>query len=440
MTKALAFALAFSLPGCLGSITPHRSAIGDDKTADLESAQSISDGGVNDSSSDASLPASSSDAGGGDTRNPDLSIAAGKVPIFLAQGAVGRTTISCDDGQTWIGNRSWDSEADPIMCGMAQQATCYTGTCSYEINNQCVSMQCCNDTPDVAKGVAYNDGVFVGAWGWGQPGDVRRSTDGIHWTSTHAGDNYGGVAYGAGKFVAISRAPISSPDGTTWALDPAADFRSNGSPTGTQLWSIRRVAFADYQGGRFIGIADSDLLTSADAGQTWQRPNNFPSECFGNIMAYGDILYGNGTIVIIQESGTACRSIDGGTTWSSTSTGQTVLSRGVFTDGKFVIWGDHIRLSSPDGVNWTTTATNVRLEGAVARSAAGTYIADANLYTGYSQQTLYRSSDGVNWQELAPGAFVKSHPFFAITFGYADASACAIGQPMTITASSGPIR
>src|SRR5262245_36884214 len=32
----------------------------------------------------------------------------GTIPIFVAQGNVGRTTISCDDGQSWVANRSDD--------------------------------------------------------------------------------------------------------------------------------------------------------------------------------------------------------------------------------------------------------------------------------------------------------------------------------------------
>jgi hypothetical protein len=37
-----------------------------------------------------------------------------KAPIFVAQGSLGRTTISCDDGKTWAANHSWDIDADPL--------------------------------------------------------------------------------------------------------------------------------------------------------------------------------------------------------------------------------------------------------------------------------------------------------------------------------------
>ena len=36
---------------------------------------------------------------------------------------------------------------------MKQAATCYGSDCSYLVGGQCQTAQCCNDTPDVAKGV-----------------------------------------------------------------------------------------------------------------------------------------------------------------------------------------------------------------------------------------------------------------------------------------------
>ena len=42
----------------------------------------------------------------------------GKVPMFIAQGTLGRTIVSCDDGQTWVGDHSWSSDGDPMMCKM----------------------------------------------------------------------------------------------------------------------------------------------------------------------------------------------------------------------------------------------------------------------------------------------------------------------------------
>jgi len=52
---------------------------------------------------------SGGDAGSGDAGSGD----AGSTPVFVAQGHAGRTTVSCDDGNTWVANRS---DNDSIVC------------------------------------------------------------------------------------------------------------------------------------------------------------------------------------------------------------------------------------------------------------------------------------------------------------------------------------
>ena len=46
-----------------------------------------------------------------------------------------------------------------------------------------------------------------------------------------------------------------------------------------------------------------------------------------------------------------------------------------------------------------------------------------NVWEGYDQQSFYRSTDGLTWDELGAGAFVPSHGIFYVTFGYAEPSA-----------------
>lgn len=397
-----------------------------DSTSDGDSAQAGSGSGAGDTGSGAGSTgttgsASSGSGGSGGGVDPD------KVPMFVAQGSAGRTTVSCDDGHTWVGDHSWDIDADPLMCGMAQSAVCYGATCSYLVNDECVQMECCNDSPDVAKGVIWGDGQFVATWGWGQPGAVRRSTNGIDWTTTHPNDSFGGLAYGGGRFVLASRFPFWSTDGASWTAGETADFTNSD---GSDMWSVRRFAYADYDGGgRFVAVASGntnrDMLVSSDGGQSWWRPSVLPDDCANEISTYGGIVSGNGVIVIVDMAGNACRSTDGGDTWSVTPTGLgQVLSHGVWTGSEFWFWGDDgFRISSPDGATWTTTpmATPTRL-GPVARSASGTLVAVGNVWEGYDQQTFYRSTDGLTWDELGDGSFVPSHSIFYIAFGYADPS------------------
>ncbi len=363
---------------------------------------------------------SSSGSGGGGAP-------AGKVPMFVAQGGVGRTTVSCDDGKSWVGDHAWDTDADPMMCGSAQSAVCYDGTCSYQVGGECIQMSCCDHSPDVAKGVVFGDGQLVATWGWGQPGEVRRSTNGIDWTTTHANDTFGGLAYGGGRFVLSSRSPFWSTDGAAWTAGSLADFKN---ADGSDMWSVRRFAYADFQGeGRFVAVASGDvsrdMLVSSNGGETWWRPSVIPDDCAGEVSTYGGIVSGDDVILIVDMDGNACRSTDGGDTWSVTQTGLSmILSHGVWTGSEFWFWGDDgYRASSPDGATWTVTpmTTPTRL-GPVARSDAGTLVAVGNVWQGYAEQTFYRSTDGLAWEELDEGSFAPSHPIFYLTFGYADPS------------------
>jgi len=374
--------------------------------------------------SDASGPPPGSDAG------VDVGPKDNRVPIFVAQGALGRTTISCDDGQTWVANHSWDLDADPLLCGMKQNAICYVSNCNYKVGNSCVSAMCCNDTPDVPKGIVFTGKEFVATWGWGAlaPGSMRRSVNGVDWTTTLSPeDTFGGIAYGAGRVVAAARDPYWSSDGTTWTPGQTANFLN---PDGTPMWSVRQFAFADYAGGRFIAVASGDvsrdMLISSDGGDTWWRPSVLPNDCAQLDPEYGGILYGNGVIVAVDQAANACRSTDGGQTWSVKPTGlKQVLSRGVWTGSEFLFWGDDaFMIRSTDGATWTKTpmATQYRI-GPVARSASGTFVALSTVWDSYDKQTFMRSTDGLTWTILSNGAFVASHEIHHLAFGYALPSA-----------------
>jgi hypothetical protein len=70
--------------------------------------------------------------------------------------------------------------------------------------------------------ITYGNGLFVAVGSTGTGDRVMTSPDGITWTSrTSAADNnWGGVAYGNGQFVAVSfngtDRVMTSPDGITW--------------------------------------------------------------------------------------------------------------------------------------------------------------------------------------------------------------------------------
>lgn len=329
------------------------------------------------------------DAGAGDRA---------RVGVFVAQGYVGRTTISCDDGRSWIANESMD---DALRCGSVD----------------------CDHHPGRAMGVVHDEGGFVAAWGWGASGSVERSADGRAWETTMSGPTFGGVAAGIGRVLLGSRAPrVSSDAGATWT--------SAGTPS-LEAWNVRRAGFVGSEGGRFLLVAEdareSDLAISDGTG-AWWGASSFPNECGQAIQNDGGIAAIGDTMVIVGGDGVACRSTDGGTTWRSTSIGTTITSRVVQTPTALWVWGGGRLFSSTDGERWTATPTVPAsvVIGAVARGPSGTLVAvNGGWDQWYERQRFYRSEDGVRWTELEAGRYARSHPIHAITYGEVDAEACA---------------
>jgi len=348
---------------------------------------------------------------GGGIVDPNL------VPLFVAQGMAGRTVISCDDGMTWVGNRS-DDDTYP----------CFSST-TYD----------CDHHPGAGRGIAYGNGYFVATFGWGKPGSIRRSTNGVDWENVLEGKTFAGIVFGGDGFLAGERPPqVSDSAGAMWA--PGGDLNSD-------VWNARRTGFAPHDGGRFlIAFGDgsgNDLNVSKDRGATWARPTTLPAACAGDIQWSGGFAYGNGIIVVLGGTGVACRSLDGGDTWTESSIGGGVDARLLWTGNEFVTWGRDanyatMQFTSADGAAWTATPTEVRkknadgttqtspgpLLGAVDRSDAGTYEAvNGGWEQWYEKQRFYRSTDGITWDELPAGAFVGSHPIQFITHGVGKKSA-----------------
>ena len=355
---------------------------------------------------------------------------ADRVPMFVAQGMIGRTVVSCDDGHTWVADRSWDEEADPLLCGSTEPIRCWETACDYLSGGQCVtsSPECdCGHHPGFSKGVAFGNGWFVATWGWGYSGSVRRSANGIDWEETLTEDvTFGGLAFGADRFVLSNRSPMHSSEGADWVAGGEADFQG---PGGEIVWSVRRFAYADYDGGRFVATAEppKSVLVSSDGGESWWAPSVLPDACLTGMSTYGGLAAtDDGIIVGVGQDGTACRSTDGGDTWTEgTVGGDNVLGHLLWTGSELVTWGPGVRHSSPDGVEWTQTPTTpegIWIGPAAHSDATGSFVAVTRVWDGYEDQTMVRSDDGVNWEVLEGDAFTGGHPIFSITHGYAEPS------------------
>jgi hypothetical protein len=398
--SALALAVAWSAVGCGGETAGSSTSNGTSSTgAGGEAGQGGSVGQTG----------GGGQGGQGGSTNPTA------VPMFIAQGMVGRTIVSCDDGKTWVANRS-DDDTYPCFSDMVHD---------------------CDHHAGAGRGITFGAGYFVATFGWGKPGSIRRSRNGTDWENTLEGKTFAGIVFGNDRFVAGERPPQASADG-------AATWTPGGSPD-SPAWNVRRTGFAAFDGGRFFLAFESsgvrDLNVSADGGTTWKRPTTLPAECAGDIQWSGGFAYGNGVALVLGGTGVACTSKDGGDTWAATNVGGSVDSRLLWDGSAFTTWGraDNgqggtypARFTSDDGATWNATALQVRTKnpdgtmttnpgpdlGAVARSDAGTYVGvNGSWGQWYDKQKFYRSEDGVTWDTLDAANYVGSHPIQFIAFG-----------------------
>jgi hypothetical protein len=226
-------------------------------------------------------------------------------------------------------------------------------------------------------GVAYGNGVFVAT----RSNGVHYSNDGITWNATNPVGFVGGkIAFGNGLFVTVGN---SGGSGTVWTSEDGF------------VWTSRTAASNDtwtnitYGNGLFVAVAISysaggGIMTSPD-GITWTlREGVGPG-------GFTDVTYGKGLFVAVKTGspGTMVTSYDG-FTWSDQSTGISSLAvyyaNGIFTTGKHY---------STDGIIWNA-ATSPNTPVSITYGN-GYFMAVTDTEIKY----LY-SVDGINWTADTP--------------------------------------
>jgi hypothetical protein len=316
-----------------------------------------------------------------------------KADVFLAFGKMGRTIMSCDDGVTWINNRSDDDKArcwvdkDPNYVECDHHATSSVGL-------------------DVAS-----DGWFYAQYGWGFNGTVRRSRNGVAWETVRK-DGWGGG-------LAVSGTTIFSLWSTGWATSAESFDHGFAHRAGQKLFVV----------GRLKG----ELGVSLDAGSSWTVAPTFGS---GSDVSFAE---GNGILVATMNQDTpsnpssrpafASRSSDNGKTWQNIMVDAESWSANVIFNGsQFVNWSAGRTLRSSDGVKWTSAAAvgAAKFGGSVALNLrTGTYATVVgNWGAWYDNQVALRSTDGITWTKLDAAHFAGGHPIVKVVQGAMDIDAC----------------
>jgi len=332
-------------------------------------------------------------------------------PMFVAVAHGGRILVSRDDGKTW----------EQVF--FAEPGTDHS------------AYSC--------KTVAYDDGIFVTALGWGAPTTWLASDDGKNWTHLTHGEatleseedptlmvgTYG-VEGGGGAFVSGAAGLFSATSdlGKTWSKFNKRQFEDFKTRPKLGTHHIQPIYLGEKT-GRFLALGDDrssetgyfgHLFASDDGGATWKWLN--PEKLYQEVERKGRgkaMLGSNGdwTILVQNDGAKAWRSSDGGETWEGpfeTGAGPGDLS---VVDGEFWIVGEQSR-SSADGESWKDLPEDMP-RGNIIASDKGTLISYARNRLG-----LLRSDDGgKSWEEVHtyedPGIGGGAQGVRDAVFGYA---------------------
>lgn len=310
-----------------------------------------------------------------DAGSPD----AGRINVLIAQGRLGRTTVSCDDGQTWVADRD---EANGTQCGDPPLVECSHHTWT-------------------SMGLVDTGTSVLATWGWGAPGSVRRTTDGVTWTEVLSGSSFAGLAAGNGVVLGGGN-PVqrSTADGApgSWATGGQAAINSVS----------RLVAHVPAGTGRFLLVLDDGVFASDDDGQSWAALT-LPMACRAPRRS---VLTHDATVVLVLWNGGVCTSVDRGATWVARQLDTTFTSSGTWGQGAFHVWNESTRYRSVDGLTWTSATGTAGVSiGPVVVTGGGTFVAfKGGWQSEYQYERIYRSADGLTWQTIPTANHARSHP------------------------------
>jgi hypothetical protein len=210
------------------------------------------------------------------------------------------------------------------------------------------------------------------------------------------------LAYGSGKYVAVGGASSlgqsfnSSTNGIIWTNIYA--------PVG----AMSRIAFGN---GHYVASGDNGALASSVDGKKWTSHSVTSSNLNDIIFADGRFVsVGDGTILVSET----------GTNWlTADSTVNYQLRSLAWGNGIYVAGGTNVILSSTNGLDWI-----VRKESTNSQFQSLCWDGRVFLAAGQSNSVdlIYRSQDGVEWNDVSPA------PPFVMSIAYANRTYLAAAQ------------
>jgi hypothetical protein len=251
-------------------------------------------------------------------------------------------------------------------------------------------------------GVTYGNGLFVAVANTGTSNRIMTSTNGINWTSgtssVYSGYNFFDVTYGtpngSGLFVAVWSSVVTSPDGTTWTIQT--------TPANNNNW--RGVTYGTPNGsGLFVAVAftGTQRAMSSPDGSTWTATTSTIDSNNWQSVTYGT-PNNSGLFVAVASSGTQrVMTSPDGLTWTSRNSAYDDNSWSGVTygtpngSGLFVAVGNFSVMTSTNGIDWTLRSNPTTSRLTSVTYGNGLFVAVA-AFVGTGNRSI-SSPDGINW-------------------------------------------
>jgi len=228
--------------------------------------------------------------------------------------------------------------------------------------------------PMILTHVAFGAGGFV-AVGSG----VARLNDNGNWVSTSVSMSaqVGVVAFGADKFVALSKNGSNvyvSSDRTSWTTETASGAEAD----------MTDMVFAN---GKFVAVGKAGKGCWSSNGTSWTK---FTLNQNDNFVA---VKYGNNIFLALGAKGSVYKSADGSSWTQLYGNSAASYKQIVYANNKYVAVGDSGVSVSSDGIKWESKTSAKNLTGvafgagkfaAVSDNGTITYSADGNTWTDYN--------------------------------------------------------
>ncbi|MCA9628818.1 MAG: hypothetical protein KC766_14165, partial [Myxococcales bacterium] len=206
-------------------------------------------------------------------------------------------------------------------------------------------------SPDLLRDVAWGGGAFI-AVGGDQNSMVMRSTDGATWQEDlhPSGTQWkGGVAYGAGRWVAVGGVGtvIYSDDGGTVWQDASERLPSAG----------RDIA---YGGGKFVAVGDGGMIATSGDGTSWTDHTQS-----GAVGMNGVAYLPSGAWVVTGRNWNgsgfdiSCFGSPDGSSWTPCGFNITNIGRPSAVDGELIVPTNAGYESTTNGSTWTHHDTDI---------------------------------------------------------------------------------